>query len=348
MKYLHIMFNEKFNTNYILFLEKHFKIEEHIFLFSGGVSRKSIEILDRENIIDLNSYNILKKIEILYRYSKESKKIIIHGLFDKITITFFSFFTLFLEKTYWGVWGGDLYSFLEKNRSLKRNTLENFKARIIKKIGFIVTQVPGDYELGKKWYGAKGKYIDCFMYPSNTFKDNTHLLHENNHAWKNILIGNSAFPSNNHKEIIDKLAKINPNNCKFYTILSYGEESCKREIMEYGQRYLVDKFVPIVDFMKYDEYIDFLNKIDIAIFAHDRQQAVGNITTLLGYGKTVYLKKEVSTCSMLDALGIKYFDFNNMNELKEIDDYDKIENIKIIKERFSEERLLIDLKKLFF
>lgn len=42
---------------------------------------------------------------------------------------------------------------------------------------------------------------------------------------------------------------------------------------------------PIVDFMDFNEYINFLSTIDIAIFNHKRQQGMGNIITLLGMGK---------------------------------------------------------------
>jgi hypothetical protein len=34
--------------------------------------------------------------------------------------------------------------------------------------------------------------------------------------------------------------------------------------------------------MPFDEYLNLLAKVDIVIFKHKRQQAMGNITTLLG------------------------------------------------------------------
>ncbi|WP_181881452.1 hypothetical protein [Helicobacter sp. MIT 99-5507] len=37
--------------------------------------------------------------------------------------------------------------------------------------------------------------------------------------------------------------------------------------------------------MQFDEYIAFLNNIDIAIFKQNRQQAMGNIFVLLALGK---------------------------------------------------------------
>jgi len=43
-----------------------------------------------------------------------------------------------------------------------------------------------------------------------------------------------------------------------------------------------EKFKPLVDFIPFDEYLNLLAKVDIAIFNHKRQQTMGNITTLLG------------------------------------------------------------------
>ena len=46
--------------------------------------------------------------------------------------------------------------------------------------------------------------------------------------------------------------------------------------------------------MPFNQYLEFLGKIDIAIFNHRRQQGFGNAITLLGLGKKVYLNS-VST-----------------------------------------------------
>ena len=46
--------------------------------------------------------------------------------------------------------------------------------------------------------------------------------------------------------------------------------------------YFWRKFKPLVDFMPFDEYLNLLAKVDIAIFNHKRQQAMGNTTILLG------------------------------------------------------------------
>lgn len=46
--------------------------------------------------------------------------------------------------------------------------------------------------------------------------------------------------------------------------------------------------------MEEDEYYNFLNDMDIAIFDMNRQQALGNIMAMVTFGKKVYCKKSFS------------------------------------------------------
>ena len=69
--------------------------------------------------------------------------------------------------------GGDFY-FPEKQRW--------FKKQVIKKIRHFVTYLKGEFELVKKWYGAKGTYHESFMYPSNLYKEyNIKFIHVKAH-----------------------------------------------------------------------------------------------------------------------------------------------------------------------
>jgi dTDP-N-acetylfucosamine:lipid II N-acetylfucosaminyltransferase len=64
--------------------------------------------------------------------------------------------------------------------------------------------------------------------------------------------------------------------------------------------------------MSLQKYLNLLNTIDIAVFNHRRQQGAGNIVHLLGFGKKVYLRPEVSTWRMLTALGVEVYDTRNI------------------------------------
>lgn len=60
--------------------------------------------------------------------------------------------------------------------------------------------------------------------------------------------------------------------------------------------------------------MNFLSSLDIAIFAHNRQQGFGNTVSLLGMGKTVYLKEEVTTYQALEKIGLKINSFNKLKK----------------------------------
>lgn len=362
MKYLHIMHNDKFNTSYIEFLEKNFNIKEHIFIFLGGEDRIKIPVLEKKFIIDLNrKYNIeneknkiIKKIKILAGVfyiirqikKKENEKTYLHGLFNPYLILGLFFIPKNLEKCNWLIWGGDLYSYIErKSNNVIKNKYYSIENNVKKNFGGYITQVKGDYELAKKWFGAKGKHYDCFMYLSNLYVDKEVKKIEKEDIY--IQVGNSSTLSNNHFEILDKLEKFKDKKIKLFCILSYGDKEYAKKVIAYGKKKFGEKFIPIVNFMKIEEYLEFISKIDIAIFAHNRQQGVGNVTSLLSMGKTVYLKKEVTTYKMLKELGVVIGEFENFDYLDLIEENDIKKNKEILKKRFSEERLLEDLKNVF-
>lgn len=355
IKNLHIIRKDKFDEAFIKFINKNFVKEENLFIVIANREKYQNEYINENNVIvyfqkehKLNLFKMFESIKrnrFIYKYAKECDKIFWHQI-EKRFILFLFIFRGILKKSYWIIWGGDLYSHLNRKKSLRyklRYKIEDYVKGNFK--GYI-THIEGDYKLAQKWYGAKGKYYNCFMYPSNLYKKIELKNIEKKVIY--IQIGNSATDSNNHFEILKKLEKYKNNDIKLFCILSYGNNNDKiKKIIEVGKNIFGDKFIPIVDFMKFDEYMEFLSKIDIAIFAHNRQQAVGNITSLLSMKKTVYLKEGVTTYGMLEDSGVKVKSFDKFENLEKFDDEILEKNKEIIKERFSEKRLVEDWKKIF-
>jgi len=98
--------------------------------------------------------------------------------------------------------------------------------------------------------------------------------------------------------------------------------------------------------MPFEKYLEFLSKIDVAIFNHKRQQAMGNITTLLGLGKTVYMRNESTLYVALLNMGFKILDIDNFN-LSLISEIDKNHNIQLAKSIYSKENLKLQLSAMF-
>jgi hypothetical protein len=65
--------------------------------------------------------------------------------------------------------------------------------------------------------------------------------------------------------------------------------------------------------MTLDEYLKFLKSIDIAIFNHERQQAMGNTINLLGMGKKVFMRTGLSHYDFMKSIGIILNSFTDLN-----------------------------------
>lgn len=353
IKYLHIMHNEKFIVPYIEFINKNFKKDEHLFLIIDGFFKKEILWIEGENILYFEKkiiknkiikiWELLRKIILMNSFSKRSSKIYFHSLFIKDKILFLFIFSKYLKKSNWLIWGRDLYSYQNRKKGFMRKIYYKMEEYVKGNFYGYITHIKKDYELAQKWYIAQGKYYDCFMYPSNLYRDFD--IKEVNKKYIAIQVGNSADYSNNHFEIFEKLKKF--KNIRIYCPLSYGDKIYADKVIKKGKEIFGEKFIPITKFLEYSKYLEFLSQIDIAIFAHNRQQAVGNITSLLGMKKTVYLKERVTTYSMLKELGIKVKLFNTLDSLERFEDDILEKNKEIIRERFSEKRLIEDWKKIF-
>ena len=329
MKYLHIGPNSRIYTDFIEFVEENFDKKEHKFLYTKENGKSLIE-----NIFFIIKFTI---------YGLKAQKIFIHGLFNKKMIIFLYIFRFFLKKSYWIMWGGDLYSYNDRKKKSFFYKIEDYVKGNMK--GYI-SYIKGEFKLVQEYFKTKGKFYSSFTYPSNLYKKNEVRKEKKDELW--IQIGNSADPSNNHFEILEKLSKFKNMNIKIFCILSYGgNEVYNKKVIDKGIEIFNDKFHPVLDFMKFDEYMNFLSSLDIAIFAHDRQQAFGNITSLLSMKKTVYLKEKVTTYQTLKEMGIEVRSFDKLVDLEEFDENTLENNRRIIEENFSEEMLIEQWENIF-
>ena len=82
------------------------------------------------------------------------------------------------------------------------------------------------------------------------------------------------------------------------------------------------------------------------MFNHKRQQAMGNTITLLGLGKKVFMRNDVTQWGFFYRNDIKVFDIENFDltpQMKEI----KIYNATKVKQYFSVETYKHQLQELF-
>lgn len=332
-KILHIMIIDKFMAPYIDFIDTHFGREGHHYVFVtsekyeyGLTPKHNVEFLHTDDDIFIT----------LLKYMKMARKIILHGLWrDKVDVLLY-FNQKLLKKCYWVMWGGDFY-FPEIRSKIRHE--------IIKNIGNCIPVTLDDYIYIEKNYNTKATYYKCMNYIRSVNLQNTEIK-DSAYNIKKILIGNSATTTNRHIEIFNILIKF--KNIDIFVPLSYGNTMYKQEIIRIGKELFSNRFYPIIEFMEYNNYLNFLNTIDIAIFNHNRQQGVGNILLILSMGKTLYLSKENNAYNMLENMGISFFDMNILKEgLKEISIKDKQKNQKIILEQYNEKQAKQEWRKIF-
>lgn len=266
-----------------------------------------------------------------------ARRVIVHNLLDKHVVLFLALNPWLLKKCHWVIWGFDLYLYHQRRKSWKFRANEWLRRIVIKRMGYLITYVPGDVALARQWYGARGEHLECIMYPSNVFTP-PNLDVADSRSVTTVQVGNSADPSNNHFQVFTQLSKASPGAYTVLVPLAYGDPAYARQVSEAGERLFGEAFRPVTGFMPYNDYLSMLAEIDIAIFAHDRQQAMGNIIALLGMGKTVYLKPEVTSARFLREQNIVFLDATRP-ALETISRHDADRNKALIGSYFSMQRL---------
>lgn len=342
-KILHVCGLDKFIPPFIDFIEKNFDFNNHYFWLSGSHVRFSVKqessVYKVKKGKHWQALGLLKLVKLMHR----SEKIILHGLFNMKVVLLLFLMPWLLKKCYWVIWGGDLYVYQLGIRKWKWKFKEVFRRPVIKNMGHLITYIPGDVELARKWYGARGEYHECLMYLSNVVDPKIIHMKDDEvktHAGLNILVGNSADPSNNHIETLQKLMPYKDEEIKIYVPLSYGDQQHAQRVIKQGKEWFGEKFIPVTSFISFDEYIFFLKNIDIAIFNHERQQAMGNTIALLSMGKKVIMQEHVSQFVMLKGLGFEVKALGKLADLNMLESVSSKKNIDIACSAFSFDRLV--------
>lgn len=332
-KILHIMHMQKFLPPFIDFVNDKFDEKNHTFFFLDKEKKYEHGLTPNYKVHWLENVN--QNIELIKQMYK-ADKIILHSIWKKKIIMLLFFQPWLLKKCYHVMWGGDFNS--------KRARYDIFKRFILRHMGYFTTYIRGDYEYVQKYFNAKGKYVECLMYKSNLFQNID--ISEKTSNIINIQVGNSAVARNNHLEVFEKLKKYKDKDIKIFVPLGYGSKENAQKIIQKGYEIFGDNFIPLESFMQFNDYVKFLSQIDIAIFANERQQAMGNIISLLGFGKKVYMRKDITPWKLFKDIDVKVFDVENI-KIDLIDEQTKKENQKKIKKYFSQEILKQQLKTLF-
>lgn len=123
-------------------------------------------------------------------------------------------------------------------------------------------------------------------------------------GYLNVLLGHRGTAEDNHIALLETLRKFPTDKIKIYVPLSYGDKEYIENVTEYVNKNAFENVIIVSDFLGYSEYIDLLNRMDIAILDGLGSYALGNVAILLSLGKTIYLNSEGIVKEAFDKVGI--------------------------------------------
>jgi dTDP-N-acetylfucosamine:lipid II N-acetylfucosaminyltransferase len=187
-------------------------------------------------------------------------------------------------------------------RSIKYYVLNRFIVfPALRRVDYFSAPIEEDYFLLKRALGRKfSSAYSQLNYGSveQTFLAGGKQIHGNN-----ILIGNSATPTNNHLETFKLLSAHDLANRKLIVPLSYGIPEYRDAVIAKGRAIFGDQFVPLCDYLALPEYNKAISQCSVVIMNQRRQQALGNIGTMLYRGAKVFLEPNSPVYRFLKSRG---------------------------------------------
>ena len=326
-KYLHIIWHP--DLKYIPKLVRmintektYFNAKEHLFITPH---KRVYDELSKEYEIYLygkESDNLINK------YGKYGEWIFVHAInCNKLKLIFTK--KKYANKVIWRTWGHDIRP-LEYYKGWKRIVVKLFWNPYLKKVRqFKMIAVANDIDLVNV-ENTFGKISNCVLkYSYDPVNDK---IIENQYKFKKkkgknirILIGHSASELDCHIEVMQSILKYKEENILLCLILSYaGPKEYIAKVKNYAINNFGNKVEIIENFMNYEEYIEYLSNIDIAIFAQEHSTALSNVYWLLYFGKTIYFKQTSdfaqsfrrNGCEFCKVEDIPYLNFQQFIERK--------------------------------
>jgi len=274
-------------------------------------------------------------------------------------------------KVLWSVWGADAYDHFNKQdffepltqniqkksfyQSLRFSNLYSLyhllrykvkpvrnELKLLRKIDFISTVLPYEYEFILKEFNLTAKYID-YNYSVNKFNSVCSIS-----LGGSILIGNSATLSNNHLDIFDIIKNTNSEVIVPLSYGAYGFQDYKEIIICKGKSLFKHNFHAIESFLPIQDYDKILMSCNTMIMYHIRQQALGNIYMALYLGMRVYLNKKSITYKYMNDIGMIIFELEKDFDLVGIDLTKNQKNInkKLVFKLQGEEAIIRKIKSI--
>lgn len=300
VRHLHVLQNSFFVAPFLDFLQKNFPQE-----FAGSTFY-AMGYKDRIKGTEV-------PIEVVKSFGDFIKLYLKMGRYDRIFFHSFpaahkrlllmSLRPSLLKRMTWIIWGHDLYNeyeFLAASPKASHRSRLRLLKYVTSRFGAVATLLPSDFEYGKSIFGFTGQYKLVSYIPVADLPKPVERTRQPGEPLR-ILVGNSSTRTSQFEDAFEKLKPYRDENIQIYVTVSYGDKDYAREIAKLGNDIFGKKLTPLLDWMAPADYAELLNSIDIGVFNHKRQQALGNIYHMLAAGKKVYIRSDGAMWSFFNS-----------------------------------------------
>lgn len=305
-KYIHIFYghDSKFSSNIVELFKSTsdgFNFEEHFFVVAHKEPYEDLIKITNSNIIlDDSGENLYKK------YYRHCKWIFSYGCATPIQVLCTP--KHILKRILYRYGGGSRTTHFKKDLKHPVKALKGwiktklFKYNMESFAGIGIANMVDIRDLSalidkQKYY--KMPYSSYYTCQSLELTKNENRRSIQNDYFK-VLLGHRGTHENNHIEILYQLEKFRNEPIQIYVPLSYGNNEYIEKIKEYIRNYHWDSIIIIDQYLNYDAYLQLLNSMDVAIFDGCTSYALGNISILLFFNKTIFLNRDGIISKVLD------------------------------------------------
>lgn len=231
----------------------------------------------------------------------------------------------------------------------KKKKLDRIKINAFNSLNRVAHFNEGDIERYLRPLAPGIQWFEWSFFSHRSFKSNN----DSKERSDIILVGNSASPYNNHIDGLQVLSEIKVSS-KILVPLSYGGgKGYVNAVIKAGQTLFKDRFQPITEFLRPEDYYNIINRCRAAIFFNIRSQAAGNIFNLIYNGIPVFMLWDSTLYQYLRKNDVLVFsveeDLYMVNNLDFIAKYKHAlyQNTILIKELFGKENTFKRYKNLY-
>ncbi|MDE6300846.1 MAG: TDP-N-acetylfucosamine:lipid II N-acetylfucosaminyltransferase [Muribaculaceae bacterium] len=179
-----------------------------------------------------------------------------------------------------------LRDYLLSHKIIKTSQVRNVE-KALKRINFFSGIIDMEYKLMKNIPDFKAEES---VYVYSPLSNNAKHISS---SGINILLGNSANPTNNHIDILNILKERGIDSSKIIVPLNYGGSPIyTNTVCQHGDKLFGEQFAPLVTFLEKEVYTEYIRSCGFVIIGTMRQQAMGNIHLALDMGAKIFLFKD--------------------------------------------------------